>query len=99
MSVVAYSDFTSNSSDYVLSKAGLVSTELSLPELHYFARRTQNCHFSSFSRNHEMVSTHAHWGKRLRTIGAQSWDSENAQRNLEIAQILRLCGTYIPHQY
>ena len=25
----------------------------------------------------------------------QSWDSENAQRNLEIAQILRLRGTYM----
>ena len=27
-------------------------------------------------------------------IGTQSQDSENAQRNLEIAQILRLQGTY-----
>ena len=27
-------------------------------------------------------------------IGMQSQDSENAQRNLEIAQILRLRGTY-----
>ena len=24
----------------------------------------------------------------------QSWDSENVQRNLKIAEILRLCGTY-----
>ena len=33
--VVAYSDFTSKSSDYILSKAGLFSTKLSLslPEL------------------------------------------------------------------
>ena len=46
-----------------------------------------------------MVSAHARWGERLRAIGAQSRDSENAQRNLEIAQILRLCGTYIPHQH
>ena len=29
-------------------------------------------------------------------IGTQSRDSENAQRNLEIAQILRLRGTYTP---
>ena len=28
-------------------------------------------------------------------IGTQSQDSENAQRNLEMAQILRLRGTYI----
>jgi len=28
-------------------------------------------------------------------IGTQFWDSENAQRNLEIAQIPRLHGTYI----
>ena len=35
---------------------------------------------------------------RLRTRVTQyvqSQDSENAQRNLEIAEILRLCGTYI----
>ena len=31
-------------------------------------------------------------------IGTQSQDSENAQCNLEIAQILRLCGTYT-HTY
>ena len=47
-----------------------------------------------------------HRGKRLRTIAScvisklrnyteQSWDSENAQHNLEITQILRLRGTYI----
>ena len=35
-SVVAYSDFTSKYPDYVLSKVGLVSTKLSLPELCYF---------------------------------------------------------------
>ena len=28
-------------------------------------------------------------------IRMQSWDSENAQHNLEIAQMLRLRGTYI----
>ena len=33
---VAYSDFTSRSPDYVLSKAGLFSTKLLLPELCYF---------------------------------------------------------------
>ena len=27
--------------------------------------------------------------------GTQSQDSENAQRNIKIAQIFRLCGTYI----
>ena len=32
---------------------------------------------------------------RLRTIVARSRDSENAQCDLEIAQILRLCRTYI----
>ena len=34
---------------------------------------------------------------RLRNYSAQSWDSENAQHNLEIAQILRLRGTYTPY--
>ena len=49
-----------------------------------------------------MVSAHARWGKRdcasiVRNleIRTQSRDSENAQRILEIAQILRLRGTYI----
>ena len=46
-----------------------------------------------------MVSAHARRDERLRAIGAQSRDSENAQRNLKISQILRLCGTYIPHQH
>ena len=53
-----------------------------------------------------MVSAHARRGKRLRAIvahcaisrshnySAQSRDSENAQRDLEIAQILRLRRTY-----
>ena len=44
-SIVAYSDFTSKYPDYVLSKVGLVSTKLSLPELGYFARQTQSRHF------------------------------------------------------
>ena len=44
-SVVAYSDFTSKYPDYVLSKVGLVSTKLPLPELCYFARQTQSRHF------------------------------------------------------
>ena len=60
--VVAYSCFTSKSPDYVLSKAGLFSTKLSLTinesTLHKVAI------FSSFSRNREMVSAHACWGIR-----------------------------------
>ena len=92
---VAYSDFTSKSPDYVLSKApkedhigqnvvyilkssalrylwhvrtttsyyvllskaGLFSTKLSLPELCYFTRYTQSCHFLATSLN--LVTT---WG-------------------------------------
>ena len=47
--IVASSDFTSKSSDYVLSKAGLFSTKLSLslPELSYFTRyNAMNRHFT-----------------------------------------------------
>ena len=32
---------------------------------------------------------------RLCNYSPHSWDSENAQHNLEVAQILRLHGTYI----
>ena len=38
------------------------------------------------------------WLRDLK-IGTQSQNSENAQRNLEIAQILRLRETYIPAMY
>ena len=82
---------------------------LSLPELCYFT--TQSGHFliRSFSRNHKMVFVHARVGvkgcaryscaiSRSRKCIAQSRDSENAQRNLEIAQILRLRGTEIRWQ-
>jgi len=37
-------------------------------------------------------------GLRNLEIGTQSQDSENVQRNLKIAQILRLRGTYT-HTY
>ena len=42
--VVAYSDFTSRSPDYVLGKAGLFSTKLSLPELCYFTSNESTLH-------------------------------------------------------
>ena len=88
-SVVAYSDFTSKSPDYVLSKAGLFSTKLSqtiMPwTLLFYNTETKSPLFSNFSRNHEMLSAHAHWGKRLHAIVAQSRDCASVLRNIEIA--------------
>ena len=59
VSTVVASDFTSRSSDYILSKAGLFSTKLSLPELSYFIRYnqmnknyTKSPFFISFSGNY-----------------------------------------------
>ena len=40
------------------------------------------------------VSRYSLVNYRSLCIRTQSWDSENAQRNLKIAQILRLCRTY-----
>ena len=37
----------------------------------------------------------AHTCYAIFRLPVQSWDSENVQRNLEIAQILRLSGTYM----
>ena len=98
-SIVAYSDFTSKSPDYVLGKAGLFSTKLSVPELCYFTSYTQSRHFLVVSlnlvdRNHVRVSACAHLGKRLRTK-LRNLGILSAQRNLEIAQILRMRGTYM----
>ena len=42
--IIAYSDFTSRSPDNVLSKAGLFSTKLSLPELCYFYANESTLH-------------------------------------------------------
>ena len=60
---------------------------------------TKSPFFSSFSHNREMVSAHTHQRDctlilRSRNYSAQSRDSENVQCNLEIAQLLRLYGTY-----
>ena len=76
-SVAVYSNFTSKSPDYILGKAGLFSTEPSVPELCYFTRYTQSRHILVGSldvvdRNHVKVSACARWGERLRTIVAQS---------------------------
>ena len=70
---VTYSDFIGKSPDYVLGKAGLFSTKLSVPELCYFTRYTQSHHFLVASLdlvdyNHMRGSAHACQGKRLRTI-------------------------------
>ena len=90
-SIVAYSDFTSKSLDYVLSKGGLFSIKLSqtiLPwTLLFYKTDTKSPFFSNFSRNHKMVSAHARQGKRLCAIAAQSWDHASVLRNPEIAQV------------
>ena len=87
-SVVAYSDFTSKFPDYVLSKASLFSTKLSLPELCYLQDVHKIAIFlvASLDLVTMRVSARARWGKRWRTIVVQSRDSENAQRNLEIVR-------------
>ena len=92
ISVVAYSDLTSKSPDYVLSKVGLFSTKLSQTIVPW----------TLFSRNHEIVSAHARRDKRLLAMVAQSRDHAGVLRNLEIIvcnlgilrmrnAILRLC--------
>ena len=71
-SIVAYSDFTSKSPDYALSKPGLFSTKLSQTiiawTLLFYKTDTKSACFSSFSRNHKMVSAHARRGRRLHAI-------------------------------
>ena len=94
-SIISYSDFTSKSPNYVLSKAGFVFNQAKPLNFAILQDRQKVTFFSSLARNHEIISAHMRWGKRLRAIVAQSWNSWNAQCNLEIAQILRLHETYI----
>ena len=95
-SVVVYSDFTSKSPDYVLSKAGLFSTKLSQTTIAWTRLfYTKSPFFSSFSRfrNHT-GGTCARRGMRFRTVVAQSRDRASVLRNLGIPRkrntILRL---------
>ena len=47
-------------------------------------------------RNLRTLPADAYQGKKIaRAVAARSWDSKEVQRNLEVAQILRLHGTYI----
>jgi len=48
----------------------------------------------SISRLHKVIAQSQDWLRSLE-IGTQFQNSENAQRNLEIAQIARLHGTYV----
>ena len=81
----------SKSPDHVLSKAGLLSTKLSQTimawTLLFYKTDTKLPFYSSFSRNHGMVSTHARRGKRLRRCIAQSRDRATIVRNLGILRM------------
>ena len=94
--VVAYSNFTSKSPDYVLSKAGLFSTKLSQTimawtllfyKIHVYTKSPFFFGRFSRSRNYVRVSPHARRGKRLCAIVAQSRDRATVVCNLGILRM------------